>query len=332
MHAYIIVDRISIANFTTKSSNLENIIVFSGKMTKEKNTISSTLQSSNGLVLEGGGLRGMFTNGILDVFMKNDIKFDAAVGVSAGVLFGCNYKSNQPGRALRYNIKYKDNPNYMSWRSLFRTGNFVNEQFSYNLLPHVYDPLDFCAYKNNPMRSYAVCTDIEEGCPVYCEIEDADGIGLRWMQASASMPVFARPVEIDGHHYLDGGITDSIPLKFIQEKGYRRNVVVLTQPADYKKKKSHVGLAMKMFLSGYPKVAELMSKRHIMYNDELDYVHSELEKGDTFLICPDENLNIGRLSLNENKMRRVYEAGVEKAISLLPQIKEFVGQSAYNLI
>ena len=274
----------------------------------------------------------MFTNGILDVFMKNDIKFDAAVGVSAGVLFGCNYKSNQPGRALRYNIKYKDNPNYMSWRSLFRTGNFVNEQFSYNLLPHVYDPLDFCAYKNNPMRFYAVCTDIEEGCPVYCEIEDADGIGLRWMQASASMPVFARPVEIDGHHYLDGGITDSIPLKFIQEKGYRRNVVVLTQPADYKKKKSHVGLAMKMFLSGYPKVAELMSKRHIMYNDELDYVHSELEKGDTFLICPDENLNIGRLSLNENKMRRVYEAGVEKAISLLPQIKEFVGQSAYNLI
>lgn len=332
MHAYIIVDRISIANFTTKSSNLENIIVFSGKMTKEKNTISSTLQSSNGLVLEGGGLRGMFTNGILDVFMKNDIKFDAAVGVSAGVLFGCNYKSNQPGRALRYNIKYKDNPNYMSWRSLFRTGNFVNEQFSYNLLPHVYDPLDFCAYKNNPMRFYAVCTDIEEGCPVYCEIEDADGIGLRWMQASASMPVFARPVEIDGHHYLDGGITDSIPLKFIQEKGYRRNVVVLTQPADYKKKKSHVGLAMKMFLSGYPKVAELMSKRHIMYNDELDYVHSELEKGDTFLICPNENLNIGRLSLNENKMRRVYEAGVEKAISLLPQIKEFVGQSAYNLI
>ena len=266
----------------------------------------------------------MFTSGVLDVFMANGIKFDAAVGVSAGVLFGCNYKSNQPGRALRYNIRFKDNPEYMSWRSLFRTGNYVNEHFSYHLLPHEYDPMDFQAYRENPMRFYAVCTDIDEGHPVYQEIDDADGTGLRWMQASASMPVFARPVEIDGRHYLDGGITDSIPLKFIQKKGYRKNVVILTQPADYYKKKAHVGLAMKMFLKKYPKVAELMSIRHVMYNEQLDYVRSEQQKGDAFLICPDEKLNIGRLSLKEDKMRRVYEAGVEKALSLLPQLKEFI--------
>ena len=166
-------------------------------MTKEN--ITPAFHPPLGLVLEGGGLRAMFTNGILDVFMQNGIKFDAMVGVSAGVLFGCNYKSNQPGRALRY------------------------ERFSYHLLPYVYDPLDFDAYRNNPMKLYAVCTDIEKGCPVYREIEDAEGIGLKWMQASASMPVFARPVEIEGHHYLDGGITDSIPLKFIHKKGYRRH-------------------------------------------------------------------------------------------------------------
>lgn len=293
------------------------------KMTKEHSATQSP-QSPTGLVLEGGGFRAMFTSGVLDVFMQNDIRFDAAVGVSAGVLFGCNYKSNQPGRALRYNIRFKDNPEYMSWKSLFRTGNYVNERFSYHLLPHVYDPMDFDAYRENPMRFYAVCTDIEEGCPVYHEIDDADGIGLRWMQASASMPVFAKPVEIDGRHYLDGGITDSIPLKFIQGKGYRKNVVILTQPSDFKKKKAHVGLAMKMFLKQYPKVAQLMARRHIMYNDELDYIHSELQKGDTFLICPDEKLNIGRLSLKEDKMKRVYEAGVEKAMSLLPQIREFI--------
>ena len=280
--------------------------------------------SSTGLVLEGGGLRAMFTSGVLDVFMQNGIKLDAAVGVSAGVLFGCNYKSNQPGRALRYNIRFKDNPEYMSWRSLLRTGNYVNEHFSYHLLPHEYDPMDFQAYRENPMRFYAVCTDIDEGHPVYHEIDDADGTGLRWMQASASMPVFARPVEINGRHYLDGGITDSIPLKFIQQKGYRKNVVILTQPADYYKKKAHVGLAMKMFLKKYPKVAELMSIRHVMYNEQLDYVRSEQQKGDTFLICPDEKLNIGRLSLKEDKMRRVYETGVEKALSLLPQLKEFI--------
>ena len=292
-------------------------------MTKN-NTTTPPSTSSTGLVLEGGGLRAMFTSGVLDVFMQNGIKFDAAVGVSAGVLFGCNYKSNQPGRALRYNIRFKDNPEYMSWRSLLRTGNYVNEHFSYHLLPHEYDPMDFQAYRENPMKFYAVCTDIDEGHPVYHEIDDADGTGLRWMQASASMPVFARPVEIEGHHYLDGGITDSIPLKFIQAEGYRRNVVILTQPADYYKKKAHVGLAMKMFLKKYPKVAELMSIRHVMYNEQLDYIRSEQQKGDTFLICPDEKLDIGRLSLKEDKMRRVYETGVEKALSLLPQLKEFI--------
>lgn len=283
----------------------------------------NTSLSSVGLVLEGGGLRGMFTNGILDVFMKNGIRFDAVVGVSAGVLFGCNYKSNQPGRALRYNLKYKDNIEYMSWKSLIKTGNYVNERFSYHLLPYMLDPFDFNEFKKNPMKFYAVCTDIERGCSVYHEIDDANGIGMRWMQASASMPVFAKPVEIDGRYYLDGGITDSIPLEFIQEKGFKKNIVILTQPADFRKK-AHVGLIMKLLLNRYPMVAELMARRHVMYNNELDYIHSELKKGDTFLICPDEKLDIGRLSMKEDKILRVYEAGVEKAQQLLPQIKDFI--------
>lgn len=284
----------------------------------------NTSLSSVGLVLEGGGLRGMFTNGILDVFMKNGIRFDAVVGVSAGVLFGCNYKSNQPGRALRYNLRYKDNIEYMSWKSLIKTGNYVNERFSYHLLPYMLDPFDFNEFKKNPMKFYAVCTDIERGCSVYHEIDDANGIGMRWMQASASMPVFAKPVEIDGRYYLDGGITDSIPLKFIQEKGFKKNIVILTQPADFRKKKAHVGLIMKLLLNRYPMVAELMARRHVMYNNELDYIHSELKKGDTSLICPDEKLDIGRLSMKEDKILRVYEAGVEKAQQLLPQIKDFI--------
>lgn len=284
----------------------------------------NTSLSSVGLVLEGGGLRGMFTNGILDVFMKNGIRFDAVVGVSAGVLFGCNYKSNQPGRALRYNLRYKDNIEYMSWKSLIKTGNYVNERFSYHLLPYMLDPFDFNEFKKNPMKFYAVCTDIERGCSVYHEIDDANGIGMRWMQASASMPVFAKPVEIDGRYYLDGGITDSIPLKFIQEKGFKKNIVILTQPADFRKKKAHVGLIMKLLLNRYPMVAELMARRHVMYNNELDYIHSELKKGDTFLICPDEKLDIGRLSMKEDKILRVYEAGVEKAQQHLPQIKDFI--------
>ena len=212
----------------------------------------------------------------------------------------------------------------MSWKSLIKTGNYVNERFSYHLLPYMLDPFDFNEFKKNPMIFYAVCTDIERGCSVYHEIDDANGIGMRWMQASASMPVFAKPVEIDGRYYLDGGITDSIPLKFIQEKGFKKNIVILTQPADFRKKKAHVGLIMKLLLNRYPMVAELMARRHVMYNNELDYIHSELKKGDTFLICPDEKLDIGRLSMKEDKILRVYEAGVEKAQQLLPQIKDFI--------
>lgn len=195
---------------------------------------------------------------------------------------------------------------------------------SYHLLPYMLDPFDFNEFKKNPMKFYAVCTDIERGCSVYHEIDDANGIGMRWMQASASMPVFAKPVEIDGRYYLDGGITDSIPLKFIQEKGFKKNIVILTQPADFRKKKAHVGLIMKLLLNRYPMVAELMARRYVMYNNELDYIHSELKKGDTFLICPDEKLDIGRLSMKEDKILRVYEAGVEKAQQLLPQIKDFI--------
>lgn len=212
----------------------------------------------------------------------------------------------------------------MSWKSLIKTGNYVNERFSYHLLPCMLDPFDFNEFKKNPMKFYAVCTDIERGCSVYHEIDDANGIGMRWMQASASMPVFAKPVEIDGRYYLDGGITDSIPLEFIQEKGFKKNIVILTQPADFRKKKAHVGLIMKLLLNRYPMVAELMARRHVMYNNELDYIHSELKKGDTFLICPDEKLDIGRLSMKEDKILRVYEAGVEKAQQLLPQIKDFI--------
>lgn len=197
----------SIANFEHRTKRTirikNNVIIYRIEMTNEYNTTPDTPQSSVGLVLEGGGMRALFTSGVLDVFIKHGIRFDAAVGVSAGVLFGSNYKSEQPDRALRYNIRYKDNPEYMSWRSLFRTGNYVNERFSYDLLPHVYDPVDFRTCRENPMKFYAVCTDIEEGCPVYHEIDDVEGVGLRWMQASASMPVFARPVEIDGHRYLD---------------------------------------------------------------------------------------------------------------------------------
>lgn len=278
----------------------------------------------NGLVLEGGGLRCMFTNAILDVWMESGITFDALAGVSAGVLFGCNYKSRQPGRGLRYNLKYKDEKGYMSFQSLWKTGDYVNAEFAYDRLPREYDPFDFQAYRENPMRFYAVCTDIEAGFPIYHEIADADGDGLQWLRASSSMPVFAKPVHLDGHYYLDGGITDSIPLEFLQKKGYQRNVVILTQPEGYQKQPAHLRALLKLMLPQFPKVAEMMECRHEMYNRQVDYVRAEAAKGDTFVICPDQKLDIGRVNLDEKKMRAIYDMGVQKAKETLPQLREFL--------
>lgn len=277
-----------------------------------------------GLVLEGGGMRGMFTNGVIDVLMENGIRFDALIGVSAGALFGCNYKSEQPGRALRYNLRFKDNWEYMSWRSLLKTGDFVGNDFSFRRLPYELDKFDFKTFRQNPMKMYCVCTDIENACPVYKEITDCEGDGLQWLKASSSMPVFANPVVLDGMTLLDGGITDSIPLQFMLDRGYEKNIVVLTQPVDYRKKPSKLHLLLRLLVSKYPKVAEMMKVRHEMYNAELDLIAKEQQAGRALLIYPEKGLDIGRLERDGNKMKSIYNQGRKVATQMLPQIKEYL--------
>ena len=193
-----------------------------------------------GLILEGGAMRGMFTAGVIDVMMENRILFDGAVGVSAGAAFGCNYKSGQIGRVIRYNTKYCNDPRYCGIRSLIRTGNLYNTDFCYGEVPLKQDVFDFDAYKNNPMAFYVVCTDIETGKAVYRKYDGMEDHGFDWIRASASMPLVSQIVEIDGQKLLDGGIADSIPVRFFERIGYDRNIVVLTQPADYQKKKNRL--------------------------------------------------------------------------------------------
>ena len=190
-----------------------------------------------GLVLEGGGIRGIFTAGILDVLMEEGIEFDGAVGVSAGAAFGSNYKSRQSRRAIRYNLRFAKDPRYSSIRSLLATGNLFNAQFCYHDIPEKHDPFDWEAFYKNPMEFYLVATDVETGKPVYhlCdESEDKYDI-LEWFRASGSMPLVSRVVEVGGYKLLDGGVADSIPLRFMEEQGYERNLVILTRPAGYVK-------------------------------------------------------------------------------------------------
>ena len=188
-----------------------------------------------GLVMEGGGMRGLFTAGVIDVFMENGIEFDGAAGVSAGAAFGCNIKSRQPGRVLRYNMAYCKDSRFCSMRSLLKTGDMFGAEFCYHTLPYELDLFDTEVYDTNPMEFHVVCTDVETGLPVYKNCMKADHIAMEWFRASASMPLVSRVVEVDGYKMLDGGIADSIPIAYFKSIGYDRNVVILTQPKEYRK-------------------------------------------------------------------------------------------------
>lgn len=277
-----------------------------------------------GLVLEGGGLRSLFSAGVIDVMMENQITFDGMIGVSAGATFGSNYKSGQIGRALRYNIALKDDPRYISWRSFFKTGDLVGAEFSYHVMPTELDIFDYEAFSQNPMEFHIVCTDAETGEPVYKQLDIMDYEGLEWVRASASMPIVSKPVPLKGRKLLDGGIADSIPLKHFQELGYERNIVVLTQPKGFFKKRTKLMPLFHLTMRKYPAIIKAMGRRHLMYNEQLRYLAEEEKKGNILLIYPEDILPIGRTELNEEKMRKVYQMGRKTAEEQLLKIKDFL--------
>ena len=189
-----------------------------------------------GLVLEGGAMRGMFTAGVMDVMMEQGLRYDSAIGVSAGAAFGVNYKSGQIGRVLRYNVRFCRDRRYCGLGSYLKTGDLYSTSFCYGEVPLRLDPFDFDAYAKNPMRFYVVCTDVHTGEAVYHEYTGYADHGFDWIRASASLPLAANIVRIDGRELLDGGMVDSIPLRYMESLGCRRNVVILTQPRGYLKK------------------------------------------------------------------------------------------------
>ncbi len=277
-----------------------------------------------GLVLEGGAMRGMFTAGVLDVFMENGITFPGAIGVSAGAVFGCNLKSNQPGRVIRYNTKYSRDPRYVSLRSLITTGDLYGEQFCYHELPDKLDPFDYDTFSRSPMAFYVVATDVHTGKPVYHKCGTDGHKELQWLRASASMPVVSRVVHVDGHFLLDGGMADSVPLRYFESIGYQRNVVVLTQPKEYRKAKSHLAPLMKLALRKYPHLANVMARRHEEYNKTMEYIRSREETGDVFVIRPKESLGISRTERDPEKLRAVYALGRKAAEEQLEAVRTFL--------
>lgn len=277
-----------------------------------------------GLILEGGGMRALFTAGILDVMMEERITVDGTVGVSAGATFGCNYKSVQPGRPLRYNLRFMKDPRYMGWRTLLKDGNLVSAEFSYHTMPTELDIFDAETFAANPMEFHVVCTDVYTGKPVYKKLTHVDYDCLEWLRASASMPIVSRPVEVGGYKLLDGGIADSIPLRYFQNLGYERNIVILTQPKGFTKKRTKLMPAFHLFTRRYPAIVKAMGRRHLMYNEQLEYLQQQEEEGRILLIYPPEPLPIGRTEQNEKKMRHVYGLGRRMGLDRLEKIKAFL--------
>lgn len=273
-----------------------------------------------GLVLEGGAMRGLFSAGAMDVMMEYGVHFDGIVGVSAGACFGCNYKSRQHGRSIRYNKQFAGDGRYCGFGSLIKTGNYYNAEFAYHIVPTQYDVFDADAYAANPMEYYVVCTDITTGKAVYKKCERFDHDMLEWIRASASMPVVSTVVEVGGLKLLDGGVSDSIPLRFFQQQGYTDNVVILTQPIDYVKRPLKTMPLVKWSLRKYPEMVAAMQNRHVMYNEQTAYVRSEEAQGRCIVIRPEAPINIGHFSINADEMQRIYELGREAALKKIDEI------------
>lgn len=277
-----------------------------------------------GLILEGGAMRGLFTAGVMDVLMENGIIFDGAVGVSAGAAFGCNYKSHQQGRVLRYNTRFCRDKRYSGIHSLVTSGNIYNTDFCYGEVPLKYDVFDFETYKNDPMEFYVVATDLETGEAVYHKYEGNEDSGFDWIRASASMPLVSQIVEIHGQKLLDGGIADSIPVRFFESIGYDKSIVVLTQPRDYRKKKNPLMPFIKAKYRKYPKFVHTAQNRHLVYNDTLDYIKAQEETGKLLVIAPDSDLPVGKIEKSPERLTEAYNIGREVTERRIAEILKYL--------
>ena len=277
---------------------------------------------SVGLVLEGGAMRGLYTAGVLDIFMDNGIKVDGIIGTSAGVLFGVNYPSNQRGRALRYNKKYAPSGNYMGIRSLITTGNIINKQFAYYELPSKIDIFDEQAYENSGVDFYATLTNVETGKAEYVKITNAFG-QMEALRATSAMPFVSRIVEYEGKKYLDGGVADSIPIDKCIEMGYDKIIVVLTRPLNYRKKKYPERFARSVYRK-YPKLVERINNRHADYNACVEKIAKMEKQGEIFVIRPSKLVKVKHIERDTDKLQAIYDLGAEDCARRIEDLKKYL--------
>ena len=275
-----------------------------------------------GLVLEGGAMRGMYTAGVLDVLMENNVRVDGIVGVSAGALFGVNYPSRQIGRVIRYNKRFSPDKNYIGLWPLLKEGNIVSTQFAYNEVPRKLDIFDDGAFRASGIPFYAVVTNLQTGEGEYLLLESVFE-QMDILRASGSMPFVSRPVLWQGKRYLDGAIADSIPYRWMADQGYEKRIVVLTRQEGYRKKPMNQALC-KLIYRKWPKFVQKLLTRHSAYNAALDELQQWRSEGKAFVLRPSQEIKIGRVEKDPEKLQAVYDLGRKDAQAQLDQLQEYL--------
>jgi len=278
-----------------------------------------------GLVLEGGGMRGLFSAGVLDALLElKELSINGIVGVSSGALFGVNYVSKQKERAVRYNKKYADDKRYMGLHSWITTGNAVNKDFAFYELPYKLDVFDNETFKKAKTDFYVVMTNVESGKPEYVLIEDAFA-QMEYLRATSALPFASKIIEINGKKYLDGGISDSIPIDFCESLGYDKIIAVLTRPeGTYKEDK--LGFLYKLVYRKYPNLVNSLLNMATDYEKVLAKIKDLENKGKIFVVRPPEVLKIGRLEKNRDKIQRVYDTGLKTGLKELDNIVKYLNK------
>ena len=275
-----------------------------------------------GLVLEGGAMRGMYTAGVIDSFLDHNVHVDGILGVSAGACFGCNLFSKQRGRALRYNKRFMGDPRNVSIRSLITTGDIINREFAYYVIPTQYDVFDEEAFEAHGGEYWVTVTNVETGEAEYLRMHNLLR-EIEMIRASASMPFCSKFVPIDGKNYLDGGISDSIPVRQMMKMGYDKVIVVLTQPADYRKGPMNP-MMIKAFYRKYPSLMKTLLERHERYNAQVEDVKRLEEEGKIFVIRPEKALNIRRLEKDPAELERVHGIGLKDGNACMEKLRVYL--------
>lgn len=278
-----------------------------------------------GLILEGGGMRGVYTAGVLEYFMKNDLYFPYVIGVSAGACMAASYLSRQPGRNKAVNIDFADDKRYISFGNYIKKREIFGMDFLFDVIPNQLVPFDYETFKKSPEQLIVGTTDCKNGEAVYFDKENHGDNLLTILRASSSLPFVASSVEYDGRLLLDGGIIDPIPLKKAQKDGYTKNVIILTKPAGYFKTPPSK-LSSLFPYKKHPKINELLKNRYKRYNETLDYIQTEEENGKVLVIRPSVSMPVGRVETNKIKLQDLYELGWQDAKNQEKKLELFLSK------